>query len=143
MPGIPGPAGFAAFTGVKFVGYWIAGDVMTRHVAAIQASRLKIAVVRTILGIVLGLPTTFAWVWIASFFLRGGSSPATLYVAYTGLVAVRIVIWAFVLFVFSSRSAYPTGRLWFHAALCGAWSCLLDLPGLFFSFMAPGATAIC
>ena len=57
MPGgLPGPAGAAVFVGIKFAGYFLAGRVLTKYVPAVQSSALKIATVRTALGVLLGPP---------------------------------------------------------------------------------------
>ena len=144
MPGgLPGPAGAAVFVGVKFVGYALAGKVLIKYVPAIQSSALKIAAVRTVLGVILGPAVSLLWLWVVGLAALRGSWADSGYVWYAGLVLIRVVIWAFVLFVLSKRAEYPTGRLWLLAALCAAWSCVLDLPGYALANIAPGRLTIC
>jgi len=143
MPGIPGPAGLAAFVGVKFGGYFLAGTILTKYVSAIPSSALKIAIVRTFLGLLLGPPTTLAWLWIVGLAAWRGSWLDSGYVLYVGLGIVRVLVWALVLLVLSERQLYPTSRLWLHALLCAIWSCLLDWPAYKLADLAPGRIPIC
>jgi hypothetical protein len=55
---IPGALGFAAFAGVKFTGYLLAGIGLKRLHTTIAASVISIAAIRTGLGILLGLPVS-------------------------------------------------------------------------------------
>jgi hypothetical protein len=144
MPsGLPGPAGAAVFVGIKFAGYFLAGKVLVKCVAAVQSSALKIASLRTVLGVVLGPAISIFWLWLVSLAAWRNSWADSGYVWYVGLALARILIWAFVLFVFSRRSEFPAARLWLVALLCAAWSCLLDLPGYALANLAPGRLTIC
>jgi len=144
MPGgLPGPAGMAAFVGIKFGGYFIAGKVLTRYVPAIKGSALKIAAVRTGLGVLLGPPLTLLWMWIAGLATWQGSWLDSGYALYAGLFLMRVLVWALVLFMLSKRTECPLGSLWFHALLGALWSCLLDWPGYKLADIAPGRIPFC
>ncbi len=143
MAGIPGPAGLVVFVGIKFGGYFLAGTVLKKYVPAIQSSPLKIAAIRVFLGLLLGPPTTLAWLWMVGLVRWSGSWLDSGYVLYAGLAIIRVFVWAFVLFMVSDRKQYPTSQLWFHAVLCAIWSCLLDWPGYKVADLAPGRIGIC
>jgi hypothetical protein len=57
----PGPVGFAAFVGVKFGGYVLAGMALKKLQPTITSSALKIAAARTGLGVLLALQSR-CWV---------------------------------------------------------------------------------
>jgi hypothetical protein len=141
--GLPGAAGIAVFVGVKFGGYFLAGKVLNTYVAAIRSPAWKIAAVRTILGVILGPPMTLSWMWLVGLAEWPGSRLRSGYVLYAGLAVIRVFVWAFVLFVFSERKEYPASRLWFHAVLCAAWSCLLEWPGYKLADITPGKITVC
>ena len=99
--GYPGPLGLVAFVGVKLGGYVLAGLALKKAYPAIVASAVKIATIRTGLGIFLG-----ACFWFLSFkYLT--SSPAfneTPLIPYGWLMALRIVIWALVISIFIGKA---------------------------------------
>jgi hypothetical protein len=130
VPGaIPGLPGLAAFAGIKFGGYVLAGIALRKLQPAITASAVKIAAARTGLGVLLGPPITIAEIAIFEHF-----SPArpdgSMLVLYPWLFALRVLIWALVIFVFTKQSRLPESKLWSYACAGGLWSCLLDFPGL-------------
>jgi len=105
VPGaIPGLPGLAAFAGIKFGGYVLAVTALRKLQPAITASALKIAAARTGLGILLGQPVTIAAIAIVEHFstpTNEDSSP--LPILYAFLFALRILIWALVIFVFTKQ----------------------------------------
>jgi hypothetical protein len=144
MPGgLPGPVGLVVFTGVKFGGYFLAGTVLRKYVPAIHSSALKIAVGRTVLGLILGPPVTITWMWMVGLPAWSGSWLDSGYVFYAGLGVVRVFVWALVLLVVSEHKQSPASRFWLHAFLCALWSCLLDVPGYALALIAPGRISIC
>ena len=64
MPGaIPGLPGLAAFAGIKFGGYILAGLALRKVQPAITAGAIKMAATRTGLGILLGPPLMLAAIY--------------------------------------------------------------------------------
>lgn len=105
-------------------------------------SALKIAISRTILGVVLGPLMSLGLVWAGSFFL-GSSSDVPIYAFYPFLFVVRILIWALVIFYFVYGLGITKGQLWRDALLGAVWSSALDVPGFFLAMIAPGRIGIC
>jgi hypothetical protein len=136
----PGPLGFAAFAGIKFGGYMVAGLVLRKVYPLVVASPAKIAAVRTGLGVVLG--PVFV-IGLAALAAETGWSPDSYSLPYIMLVCIRVLIWAFVIWIFLRRTAESRRYLWINAAAGAAWSCLLDLPAFFLLAIAPGRIPIC
>jgi len=139
----PGPVGFAAFVGVKFGGYALAGIALKKLEPTITSSALKIAAVRTGLGIVLGPPITLLGGMILGLLFAGLRTDMPTYVAYVFLWPLRILIWALVLYLHQGQRDLSAGRFWSYAALGALWSCLLDWPGFKLAMVAPGKIPVC
>jgi hypothetical protein len=139
----PGPLGFAAFVGVKFGGYALAGIALKKLQPTITASAVKIAATRTGLGILLGPPMTLLGGFLLSLLLRDRTSDVPFYGAYGLLVPVRILVWALVVFIFARRSGISRQALWGFAAVGAVWSCMLDWPGFKLAVIAPGQIPVC
>ena len=136
----PGPAGFVAFAGVKFGGYVFAGWVLRKLYPSLLAAPVKIAAVRTGLGIVLGpaLLLGFAAVLDAKHWDSDSNV-----VPYLALVGIRVLVWALVIWIFLRRTAESRRYLWVNASAGALWSCLLDIPAVFLLAIAPGRIPIC
>jgi hypothetical protein len=144
VPGaIPGLPGLAAFAGVKFGGYVLAGIALRKLQPAITASAVKIAAARTGLGILLGPPVSIAAVATFEHFRSPASGDSSLLALYPFLFALRVLIWALVIFIFTKQSRLPESKLWSYASGGALWSCLLDLPGLGLAVISPGQIPIC
>jgi hypothetical protein len=143
MPGIPGIPGLAAFAGVKFGGYILAGWALKKMQPTISSSAVKIAATRTGLGILLGPPMTLLGAFAIGLLSHNPNSDAPSYGAYVFLFLVRVLVWAFVVFVFTIRSEITRSRLWMYASVGALWSCLLDWPGFKLAMVAPGRIPIC
>jgi hypothetical protein len=139
----PGPLGFAAFVGVKFGGYALAGIALKRLQPAITSSALKIAAARTGLGVVLGPPMTLLGGMILGLLFAGVRDDVPTYFAYAFLWPLRILIWALVLYIFTRRTELSASKFWGYAALGALWSCLLDWPGFKLAMVAPGQIPVC
>jgi len=143
VPGaIPGLPGLAAFAGVKFGGYVLAGIALRKLQPAITASAVKIAAARTGLGILLGPPVTIAAIAMLEHF-ASPRSDSSLLLLYPWLFALRVLIWALVIFIFTKQSRLPESKLWGYACGGALWSCLLDLPGIGLAIISPGQVPIC
>jgi hypothetical protein len=140
---MPGPLGFAAFAGVKFGGYVLAAVALKKLQPAITASAAKIAAARTGLGILLGPPVTVAAIAIVEHFSSPASGDSSLLPLYPFLFALRVLIWALVIFLFARRTGLVESKLWTCASVGALWSCLLDVPGIALAIVSPGQIPFC
>lgn len=140
---MPGPLGFAAFAGVKFGGYVLAGVALRKLHPAITASAAKIGAARAGLGILLGPPVTVAAIVIVEHFSSPASSDSSLLPLYPFLFALRVLIWALVIFLFARRTELAESKLWTYASVGALWSCLLDVPGIALAIVSPGRIPFC
>lgn len=141
MPGmIPGPIGFAAFVGVKFAGYTLAGTIVRRTYPAETASAVKIAITRTGLGLALGIAHVAFWGW----FLNSHVGPEMKGTAFiVGLVVLRLLLWTAIIWLFCDRRWEHPLRLLGYAVAGTAFSFLLDAAGIAMAFVAPGKIPFC
>jgi hypothetical protein len=140
FPGIPG---FAAFAGIKFSGYVLAGLALKKLQPAISASAVKIAGARTGLGILLGPPLVLGALYGLTQIIKDPRSSGADYIFYPFLFLVRIVVWALVIYLFTRSVSLAKSRLWKYAVLGALWSCLLDVPGVALALVSPGHIPIC
>jgi hypothetical protein len=144
MPGaIPGLPGLAAFAGIKFGGYVLAGWALKKVQPAITASTVKMAATRTGLGILLGPPLMLAAIYAMETLMPHSQSAAPGVLLYVYLFTVRLLVWALVIYLFTKNLDIPRSRWWRYAAVGAVWSCLLDLPGFGLALVAPGQITIC
>jgi hypothetical protein len=136
----PGPAGFVAFAGVKFAGYVLAGRVLRKVYPSLAAAPVKIAAVRTGLGIVLGPVLVLGFAALID--TQPGVADSNVY-AYLMLVGVRLLVWALVIWIFLRRTLESRRYVWASASAGALWSCLLDIPAVFLLEIAPGRIPIC
>jgi hypothetical protein len=139
----PGPVGLAAFVGVKFGGYVLAGIALKKLQPTITASAVKIAGARTGLGLLLGPPMTLLGALLIGLLFHQPGSKVPDYGSYVFLLLVRVLLWAFIIFVFTKRSVTPRSTIWTYAFVGAIWSCLLDLPGFGLAVISPGKIAVC
>lgn len=145
MPGsIPGLPGLAAFVGVKFGGYVLAGVALKKLQPAIISGALKIATTRTICGLVLGPVVSVVFLGFVdrltqknAFYALPGYAP------YPLLGMLRIFVWALVIYLYTRQTEISAGRLWTLALAGAVWSCLLDVPGVALAFVSPGRIPFC
>lgn len=136
----PGPAGFAAFAAVKFGGYFLAGVALKKLYPSVAAGAAKIAAVRTGLGILLGPVFVIGLAFLADRMKWNSDS----FVApYLMLLALRVVIWALVIWVFVRKTAESLTYFWVNAGAGALWSSLLDVPAVLLLAVAPGQIPIC
>jgi hypothetical protein len=141
---IPGFLGVAAFAGIKFAGYCLAGTALKKLYPAVTAGAAKIAAVRTGLGLLLGpLVSLFGGLAMELLLPNMAKSHASLYLLYVFLGVVRILVWALVIFIFTKQTDLPKSRLWIYAFVGAVWSCLLDWPGFKLAMIAPGQIPVC
>jgi hypothetical protein len=135
----PGPAGVAAFAAIKFAGYAAGAWVLKKVEPAVTMNELKIAGLRTGLGILLGIPASVVGVMLVSSLVPKAGDVEL----YPVLAIVRIGIWALLLLSLVKRGEMSAGRLWLYALLGSALSCLLDLPAFKLMMVAPGQIPVC
>ena len=139
----PGPVGFAAFASVKFGGYVLAGLTLRKVQPAIAASAVKIAATRTGLGVLLGPPLMLAAIYANEKLILNSNSATPTVLLYAYLFAVRLLVWALVIFLFTKDLSIPRSQLWRYEGVGAVWSCLLDLPGYGLALVSPGQITIC
>jgi hypothetical protein len=135
--------GFAAFASVKFGGYVLAGLTLRKVQPAIAASAVKIAATRTGLGVLLGPPLMLAAIYANEKLILNSNSATPTVLLYAYLFAVRLLVWALVIFLFTKDLSIPRSQLWRYAGVGAVWSCLLDLPGYGLALVSPGQITIC
>lgn len=144
MPGsLPGIPGIIAFAGVKFGGYCLAGWALKKLQPAIEAKAISIAGARTGLGILIGPPLTIGLAEILASTNVGATSNPPLIGVYAFIYALRILIWALVIYLFTKRIGLAKSDLWTYSAVGAIWSCLLDLPGIGLAVITPGQVPFC
>jgi hypothetical protein len=151
VPGsLPGFLGVAVFGGIKFVGYSLAVSGLKKCEPAITSSATKIAAVRTVLGFFLGPLATISLGFLISLIFTvllgpsfSSSSNSALLYLYPLLFAIRIFVWALVLFLFTIKAPLPASSFWLYAVLGAAVSSLLDWPGYALAIVAPGQVTFC
>lgn len=139
----PGPLGFAAFAGVKFCGYLFAAVVLKNLYPSIVAGAAKIAALRVGLGILIGPAFVIALAALANSYGRGSDSPFPGYFGYVVLVCLRIVIWAFVIWIFIRKTSEEGRNFWLYSFAGALWSSLLDIPAIVLLAISPGRIPIC
>jgi hypothetical protein len=145
MPGyLPGIPGYIAFAGVKLGGYYFAGLALRKWQPAVTASALKIAGTRTGLGVLIGPPLTIGQAYtIAKFFPQINTDLLIFSCMYAFIYALRVLVWALVIYLFTKQIGLLKSKLWVYAALGAVWSCLLDLPGFGLAIISPGQVPFC
>jgi hypothetical protein len=143
MPGsIPGIPGLIAFAGVKFGGYCLAGMALRKFQPAVTASAIKIAGARTGLGMLIGIPLSIGMTFALSFLFPAANGAATIS-AVTFIFAMRVLVWALVIHLFTKQIVLPKSKFWGYSALGALWSCLLDVPGIGMALITPGQIPFC
>ena len=140
MPMGPGPIAFAAFVGVKFIGYTAAAKLLQRKYDAPQVSYMKVGSARTGLGIAAGL--AYGAIWMFATRNTAGAGPSMLWY-FLGLVPVRMGEWSLILWFFFGRKDPDWTRLLAFAGLGSLWSYALDAVGVGTAIVIPGGMWVC
>jgi hypothetical protein len=140
---IPGPAGLAVFTGIKFAGYFLASKGLKTLQPVITAGAAKIAGTRTGLGLLLGPPITFLIGFGTPKFIAPLLPNNSFYPFYASLIIARIFIWALVIYLFARRKGVQARWIWAYALAGAVWSSILDWPGYGLAVLTPGKIVIC
>lgn len=142
MPGsIPGPLGFAAFSGVKLAGYTLAGAVLRKIYPAAKARALIIGATRMVVGLAIGLSHLALW---AAYLSRSSRSDSEALVPFLICsLVLRLLVWTSIVWFFCDREWARPGRIVAYAAAGTALSFLLDFAGIALALVAPGRVPFC
>jgi len=142
MPGsIPGPLGFAAFSGVKFGGYAFAAQILKR-VYDSDARVLPVAITRTLVGLGVGVCHLILWaVLLSKFKYFKDDFSGVLFIV--GLLLLRLIIWTMVIKIFFDPAWKYRTRTILYAVACTAFSFILDGLGIALAFVTPGQISFC
>jgi hypothetical protein len=142
MPMGPGPIAFAAFVGVKFVGYTAAAYALRRAYPESKSSIAKVGAVRTTIGIVAGVAYGGLWILGTSHY-HGPQSSFLEYSYFAGLFPIRICEWFLLLHLyFDSRLRIRYKAV--KTAVAGTiWSYCLDAIGVGAALVIPGGFWVC
>jgi hypothetical protein len=110
---------------------------------AIRASAVKIAATRTGLGILIGPPLTIGLAYAMASVFSETPAGFQIYGLYRFLSALRVLVWALIIYLFMKQIGFCRSKLWTYAALGAVWSCLLDLPGFGLAIISPGQVPFC
>lgn len=136
MPFGPEPLGLAYFTGVKLIGYSMAGSYFRKKFDATRPRAVVFGAARTLLGLAVGV--SFA----SLLAILGTSNAEALF--FVLLVPVRFAEWWLTLFCFFTRKLWiPHSTVFRHVAVGSVWSFLLDVPAIVSMFVLPGGAWIC
>jgi hypothetical protein len=140
--------GFAAFTGVKLIGYTGAAMFLQRKYEEVaqlavpenlgkpRPNPFVFGGLRTGLGIFAGALWSLVWATIA---------PSAVGVAgfYLSLIPVRMLEWSLMIWIFHERKYRNRLRLTSYSARGIVWSYVLDAPAVAGVFVIPGGMWIC
>lgn len=142
MPAGPGPMGFAAFTGVKFLGYSVAASVLTK---AFQSSRNAwlVGLARTGIGLVAGTLFGGTWFLLSRRFDNKWPDWVAASVFFGLLIPIRLAEWSLLIHFFFDRGLVQRVKDLKFATLGSAWSFVLDGIGIVSAFVVPGGFWVC
>ena len=142
MPAGPGPIGFAAFTGVKFLGYSVAASVLTN---AFQSSRNVwfVGLARTGIGLVAGTLFGGTWILLSMRFDNNWPDWLAATVFFGLLIPIRLAEWSLLIHLFFDRGLVERTRDFKLATAGSLWSFVLDAVGIFSAFVVPGGFWVC
>jgi len=142
VPAGPGPIGFAAFTGVKLLGYAVAASVLA-NVFQSSRSAWLVGLARTGIGLVAGTLFGGTWVLLAMRFESRWPDWVAPTVFFGLLIPIRLAEWSLLIHVFFDRGLVQRARDLKFAAVGSAWSFVLDAVGVISAFVIPGGFWVC
>ena len=142
MPAGPGLIGFAAFTGVKLLGYSVAASVLT-NVFQSPRNAWLVGLARTGIGLVAGTLFGGAWFLLAMRFDNKWPEWAAASLFFGLLIPIRLAEWSLLIHFFFDRGLVQRARDLKLAAVGSAWSFVLDVVGIVSAFVIPGGFWVC
>ena len=142
MPAGPGLIGFAAFTGVKLLGYSVAASVLT-NVFQSPRNAWLVGLARTGIGLVAGTLFGGAWFLLAMRFDNKWADWVAASVFFGLLIPIRLAEWSLLIHFFFDRGLVQRARDLKLAAVGSAWSFVLDVVGIVSAFVIPGGFWVC
>ena len=142
MPAGPGLIGFAAFTGVKLLGYSVAVSVLT-NVFQSPRNAWLVGLARTGIGLVAGTLFGGAWFLLAMRFDNKWADWVAASVFFGLLIPIRLAEWSLLIHFFFDRGLLQRARDLKLAAVGSAWSFVLDAIGIVSAFVVPGGFWVC
>lgn len=142
MPAGPGPIGFAAFTGVKFLGYSVAASILT-NIFQSQRNAWLVGLARTGIGLVAGTLFGGIWILLGTLFHNKWPEWAAALLFFGLLIPIRLAEWSLLIHFFFDRGLVQRVRDLKFAALGGVWSFVLDGVGIVSAFVIPGGFWVC
>ena len=142
MPAGPGPIGFVAFAGVKFVGYTLAAMALNR-VYKSSSNVVRVGLARTGIGLIAGAVVGAIW-FPLSMGLENKWPDWLAGVAFFGLlIPIRLCEWALLIHFFFDRGLVERDRAFDCTAVGSFWFFALDAIGIGAAFVVPGGFWIC
>ena len=145
MAGAPTAIGFAAFAGVKAIGYTAASAVLKRGyqaLAPVKTSVITVGLTRTGIGLVAGLIYGGLWILVGNQMRLQESEKLFVYY-YVFLLPVRLAEWTFLIWLFFDRGLHDRSRLWKYVIFGTICSYVLDAIGVGAAFVLPGGFWVC
>ena len=142
MPAGPGPIGFAAFTGVKLLGYSVAASILTNLFQSSQNVWL-VGLARTGIGLVAGTLFGGTWILLGMFFQTAWPGWAAALLFFGLLIPIRLAEWSLLIHFFFDRGLLQRAKDVKVAAVGSVWSFVLDGVGIVSAFVIPGGFWVC
>lgn len=142
MPAGPGPIGFAAFTGVKFLGYSVAASVLA-NVFQSPRSAWLVGLARTGIGLLAGTLFGGIWILLGTLFHSRWPDWAAVLLFFGLLIPIRLAEWSLLIHFFFDRGLVERARDLKLAGAGSAWSFVLDGVGIVSAFVIPGGFWVC
>ena len=142
MPAGPGPIGFAAFTGVKLLGYSVAASVLTSFFHS-QRNAWLVGLARTGIGLVAGTLFGGIWILLGTLFHSRWPDWAAVLLFFGLLIPIRLAEWSLLIHFFFDRGLVERARDLKLAGAGSAWSFVLDGVGVVSAFVIPGGFWVC
>lgn len=142
MPAGPGPIGFVAFTGVKFVGY-VAASLALQNAFKSSRNVWIAGLARTGIGLVAGVTFGGVWILLSSRFENRWPDWVAYSVFFGLLIPIRLAEWSLLIHLFFDKGLVQRARDLKYAAFGSLWSFVLDAVGIFAAFVVPGGFWIC
>ncbi|SRR5216684_4008098 len=143
MPAGPGPVGFVAFAGVKFVGYTLAALVLRKAFKKPDSNVFKVGLARTGIGLAAGALFGGTSILLATHVQRQSTGDLATVLFFALLIPVRIAEWCLLIHLFFDKGLVDRNKDTKYAALGVIWSFALDAIGIFAAFVVPGGFWIC